>query len=358
MNKFRFLSADGGCVSPMKNFSSCMFKKAKNNLLILVSLIAFSAAVFFAYKMYCMYVNNFLSFEPVSEPRDAWGQMGDFFGGMLNPIFSLLGLVFLLVTIVQNQRELNLSRLELKESKEALKDQAITLKKQKFEDTFFSLLDQLNRALEKISEEKSSDNYSYIDILTIKYIGELPDGVFSTALCSLQGAKDKFIDENQHINQYFRILYQLLKLIATKCDNTNLKETFSSSAIKNSEASPDELFYSNIVRAFIIENLHYLMAINCYALDDDDQFMTYRRLLERYRFLEHMNLSYAFSRRYSNINFLLIHEIVEYYDKRAFGKNIKYSDAASKAQDTREERRMYLDIYVEAKAKAKAKAKV
>lgn len=344
MNKFKFLSTDGGCVSSMKNFSSCMFNKVKNYLLILLSLIAFSVAVFFAYKMYCMYINNFLSFEPVSEQRDAWGQMGDFFGGMLNPIFSLLGLVFLLVTIVQNQRELNLSRLELKESKEALEDQAITLKKQKFEDTFFSLLDQLNRALEKISEEKSGFATDYITVLTIDYIGKSP-GVFPINISILQGAKDSFIKENQFINQYFRILYQILKFIAVKCTDTNLKEAFSSSAIKKSDASAEELFYSNIVRAFIIENLHYLMAINCYALNDDDQFMPYKNLLERYRFLEHMNLSFAFAGKYDGFNRLLMHEIVNFYEKNAFGKNVQYSDALIVSQDTEEERRIYKNIY-------------
>lgn len=346
VNRFKSLPTCGECMNFIKNFPGRILNKAKNYPLLVMLLVVFFAGAFFAYKIYCMYITNFLSFEPVSEQRDAWGQMGDFFGGMLNPIFSFLGLIFLLVTIYQNQRELNLSRLELKESKDALEDQAITLKKQKFEDTFFSLLDQLNRALEKISEEKSDQDSSYINILTIKYIGRLPNSLFLTNMYHLRGAKDQFINENQHINQYFRILYQLLKFIATKCNNTSLKEVFSSLTIKNSDASPEELFYSNIVRAFIIEDLHYLLAINCYASDDDDQFMTYRRLLERYRFLEHMNLKYAFSNRNSGINYLLIHDIVEYYDIKAFGKNIKYSSAVSLAKSTEKERRVYFDAYV------------
>src|SRR5574338_115442 len=51
---------------------------------------------------------------------DVWGQFGDFIGGVTNPLVGLLGLAGLLWTIYQNQRELMLSRKELRNSSRAL----------------------------------------------------------------------------------------------------------------------------------------------------------------------------------------------------------------------------------------------
>jgi len=64
----------------------------------------------------------------------------------------------LLVTLFQNQRELSLSRKEFEESKEALQAQAKTLDKQRFEDTFFSLLNQHNLSLERIPQKGKPNN--------------------------------------------------------------------------------------------------------------------------------------------------------------------------------------------------------
>lgn len=62
-----------------------------------------------------------------------WGTLGDFFGGILNPIVGIVGLVFLAKTLEQNQEalrmsaeELKLSRIELAEARKAQQDLAET----------------------------------------------------------------------------------------------------------------------------------------------------------------------------------------------------------------------------------------
>lgn len=114
--------------------------------------------------------------------RATYGVIGDFFGGILNPILTFCGFIFLIYTITQNQEMLNhsqemlgqnknmlelskkqldksteelalnrqemeLSRSEMEGSKKALvmqakilEEQAKTQKIQRFESTFFNLL--------------------------------------------------------------------------------------------------------------------------------------------------------------------------------------------------------------------------
>lgn len=71
------------------------------------------------------------------------GPLGDFFGGILNPLLSFCTFMALLMTIILQQKELSLTRKELNEtqkatrdSAEALKEQSNSIKIQNFENTF------------------------------------------------------------------------------------------------------------------------------------------------------------------------------------------------------------------------------
>ena len=88
---------------------------------------------------------------------EKWGQTGDFFGGLLNPFFTFLGLLFVGITIRQNQQalkqsqtELLLSREELRKSSEALQAQVKTAERQRFETTFFQLLAMFNEIVKDL----------------------------------------------------------------------------------------------------------------------------------------------------------------------------------------------------------------
>lgn len=78
---------------------------------------------------------------------DKWGQLGDFFGGTLNPIFGFLSVLALLVALVLQSKELAMSREELRLSREeqvkateALAMQGSAIQLQSFEQTFFAML--------------------------------------------------------------------------------------------------------------------------------------------------------------------------------------------------------------------------
>lgn len=103
--------------------------------------------------------------------NDNWGAMGDFIGGILNPIFGLMALFALLATIkIQSEElsatrdELELTRGEISKSTIAQEKQSDSLliqnqsiKQQNFENTFFNMLDLHNKNIDNISLGKLSE---------------------------------------------------------------------------------------------------------------------------------------------------------------------------------------------------------
>lgn len=127
------------------------------HLLVVVLLSAFLATAIAA-LFYWIY----FGFRPsnISYDLAKWGATGDFFGGILNPIFGLLGLVALLLTLMQTeralrqneemlqltQRQLTLSADELKRSADAAERHVIHLEKE-------SGKEEVRRVIETISSE-------------------------------------------------------------------------------------------------------------------------------------------------------------------------------------------------------------
>ena len=75
-----------------------------------VSVIVVTFTSFFAFRF------------PISSSPAEWGQMGDFFGGMLNPILAFASFIALLYTIRIQSEELKLTREEFAKSVEAQRD--------------------------------------------------------------------------------------------------------------------------------------------------------------------------------------------------------------------------------------------
>ncbi|WP_336289726.1 putative phage abortive infection protein [Aeromonas dhakensis] len=258
----------------------------------------------------------------LSTDHQRWGTFGDFMGGTLNPILSFISLIALLITLTLQSKELEASREELErsataqeKSENSLKKQSDILIRQQFEQTFFSLLEQHNATLENISTPSwRLMNYcSDIDIVR--------KSVFKAS--SLNEAKDMLEEKNGYCGHYFRILYQLLKFIATNIPGGEIGSGFEKDKIIKSRMALNEKMYSNIVRSFLSYDLSQLLAINCYCAREDSTYWRYKLLLERYEFLEHM----PFEINKKNNKLLL--KTRDYYSV-AFGKSIfiKYIDIA------------------------------
>jgi hypothetical protein len=75
------------------------------------------------------YIDTFRN-QPISKDPAHWGQMGDFFGGMLNPILAFASFIALLYTIRIQSEELKLTREELRKSSAAQEQSVINQQSQ------------------------------------------------------------------------------------------------------------------------------------------------------------------------------------------------------------------------------------
>ncbi|WP_333874923.1 putative phage abortive infection protein [Methylobacter sp.] len=287
--------------------------KTSRNLFRLFQVAAYAASIVFLINLTSLWGKD-----------PGFGTFGDFFGGVLNPILTFLTFMGLLITIVLQQKELALTRQELHTSALALSQQAETQEKQRFEDTFFALLEQHNRLLDKIVENSVSydsngtpgNTESIVESLRTQLIGGIYFSLYENNL-DLRDSKAKLVTFKPILNQYFRVLYQILKFIASNCPASAVKGKFHELFLTAAECSQEEKLYANIVRSFLSEDIYYLLAINCFCEDQNDHFIEYKLLVERYSFFEHMPIINVPKTYNANI----IQEIVKHYSKRAFGKN-------------------------------------
>lgn len=85
------------------------------------------------------YIVSFSSAK-VSHDSGDWGTLGDYFGGLMNPVISFATLV-VAYSVWKQQKE------ELRQTKEALEEQAKTAEQQRREQRFFDLLNLYQQAL-------------------------------------------------------------------------------------------------------------------------------------------------------------------------------------------------------------------
>ncbi len=96
-----------------------------------------------------IYLFSFTGFHFSVENIGDFGTIGDFFGGILNPIFALLALFALLATIKIQSKELS-------KSVKIMKAQHQSIKLQNFENTFFNMLNLHNKLRESLYYNKTS----------------------------------------------------------------------------------------------------------------------------------------------------------------------------------------------------------
>ncbi len=260
------------------------------------------------------------------EDIENWAQTGDFFGGILNPIFSFLGLILIVYTLMQNKlvlkhsqqaletsnRELELSRKEYAKSVVALNAQVSQAQIQTFENTFFSLLNQHNELLDqlkvrkvalfpsaligtpeqqsKYSKELFGENY---DLNNFGFLDQVM--IVLCAQGSIGGAKGNLFQFNNELKPYFIMLYQILKYIDGQDELVG-------------RYNPKR--YSNIIRALLPNSLLALIFINA-----SYEYESYKMLLIKYCFFEHMEFRLGIQ------DPIVLIEGVMIYGRESFGEN-------------------------------------
>lgn len=156
-----------------------------------------------------------------SSESGAWGEVGDFFGGVLNPIFAFASFIALLYTIRIQSRELKLTTEELKRTATAQVEASGSLKRQNFENTFFKLLETLKNTSNDFPFTDTqcsyicypSSNYSAPDIFDTDYNSsdyEYPDDMDT---CKWQLAQDQINEAHKDFERLVRLCYYSLQYL-------------------------------------------------------------------------------------------------------------------------------------------------
>ncbi len=269
------------------------------NLSLVIATVVFVTLVG-AYAWWFWFINDI----PLSTDSSLWGTFGDFIGGILNPLIAFLAFYWLTRSVIIQKTELAATQKVLAETEKATKEQAITQEKKRFEDTFHSLLSQLNSISQQITHE-----HVLREKPRASKLSQLHTSVINNSGNNIQVAIEKMREHDAECSHYFRVLYQILMFVAMKNDFENPPESFEEAMER--ERTESEKFYANIVRSFVNMDATRLLAINCAVIDEKDSYYKYRQLIERYEFLEHIRLG----------KFTSLIDIDTYFNKSAFGKH-------------------------------------
>ncbi|WP_350546020.1 MULTISPECIES: putative phage abortive infection protein [unclassified Pseudoalteromonas] len=219
-----------------------------------------------------------------SASQSDWGSFGSYVGGTIGAVFASLSFLTLVYTVYLQRKELNLAIEALNKSADANEQQVENNKLQKFESTFYSLLELHNNALKDLMS--SSSQY--------KSIPNRIEEQYISLEAEFLKIKQKLILEDELLSQYFRILYQLLKFVA-KNNVKNSGKHFDAAILSNKksieENNNEEKMYVSIIRGFVPVNLLPVLALNSIpSYNCINNLDLYWEMLERYEFLEHIKL--------------------------------------------------------------------
>ncbi len=248
-----------------------------------------------------------------------WGTFGDYIGGTLNPIFGFFALVAILLTIVLQNRELKLTRDDMK--------------KQSFENTFFQMLRIHNDILNSIDlSKKIGTNMSGPPAFSttsgrdcfVTFLSRLKNEYRNTVIDSedmqggikddnlfkrtvkgkadelelIQNGYTKFWGDNKHeLGHYFRYLFNVFKFV------------------KDSDIVDKEK-YTGIVKAQLSDQELALLFYNCITEHGRDNFYP---MVNDYHLIDNMPSSLLFNKYhvglYEKKAYKTNKEMIELYDE-------------------------------------------
>lgn len=231
------------------------------------------------------------------------GTFGDMFGSV-NALFSGLALAGIILTILLQRKELRLQREELRDTRKEFETQNETLKLQRFENTFFNLLNQhhqivnaidfryykkkekenrynfnsLSNEMKKPPEEKEVVVINGRDVFRYRYnrlkidISKSPENYVKIYLEHYEDAQTDF-------GHYFRNLYRMIKLV----DQTDF--FYNTAIVSENEIYKIKYRYTCIIRAQISDYELLWLFYNCLTENGIEKFKPY---IEQFSFLKNI----------------------------------------------------------------------
>lgn len=235
------------------------------------------------------------------------GQTGDFIGGMFNPIFAFLSFALLCYTVILQRKELahsieelQATRDELKATKEANQSMAKTQEQQRFENTFFSLLDTIDKKITNKRNAIESTKKTFVYIIEYDYF-----------------------KINGDFKEISMMIYQILNFVDQSQKDDSAKT------------------YIRFLRSSLDEDVLHALFIFCYKLNliNTPKSDKYLELIKKYTLFEHISLNSCQSIEIEYKRYLL-KDVLKFYggyddDCGAFGDS-QYLENAKKQIQKRE----------------------
>ncbi|MBQ0733892.1 putative phage abortive infection protein [Aquimarina celericrescens] len=230
-------------------------------------------------------------------PANERGTLGDMFG-TVNALFSGLAFAGIIFTILLQRKELGYQRKELRETRAEFVIQNKTLKIQRFENTFFNLLELHNQIVNDIDYEKkidANDPYSK-ETRTVKGRDVFQDR-FNNFDKRIKGGIDtnklylSFYEQRKtDFGHYFRNLYRIFKMINETEFVTGTELNLDLNIPKNKEKYDlcnyiQRYRYTSIVRAQLSDYELLLLFYNCLS---DNGIEKFKPLIEEYAILKNL----------------------------------------------------------------------
>jgi len=241
-------------------------KRVNTSLAIFILLFVIALSIIYFYfsaKNHIVIIPSQTGDIKYTDEMATFGTLGDYFGGVLNPILGFITFSALLFTI----------HLQLKQNEEA--------KKQYFENRFYNLLNIHNNLIDNLNYKNKTQRSSFSELINTILIPTAETNPIFNAKTStgspvaISRTKRKYRNfnknENGYFGHYFRNLYRILIIID-----------------KSSLDAEDKNDYARIVRAQLSSDELIVLYFNCLpAVCDKGQF---RKLVIKYNLLEHLSI--------------------------------------------------------------------
>lgn len=281
-------------------------KTKKNPFLIwVITLIAVVVVGALWYANYCYLVSD-----------NQRGTFGDMFGAV-NSVFSGLAFAGIIITIFLQSRELKLQREELQETREEFKIQNKTLRLQRFENTFFSMLSLHHDIVNNINwldEQYKSIQIEHTSAIGRKKVGEklytgrdVFEKLYKAIYIELRRVDSqpeidecymsKYYNYQNDFDHYFKNLYRIIKLIDT---------TQFTNDIESDEEFQEKYKYTSIIRAQLSAFELLWIFYNCLS---ENGFKKFKDLIEKYTLFKSFRFDELAARHHKGL-----------YEKSAFEK--------------------------------------
>ena len=269
-----------------------MTEKLSIRIIFIGLLIFFISIILFLWKDSSFLLNKEIN-------ADKFNQFGGFIAGVVGTLWSLASLILFYVTLKEQRKdfenntkavmlqvtaleqqiaEFELQRNELEETRKVFQEQTLTQQKQRFESTFFQLLNLHNQIVSSIDITANSKTYNGRDCF--KHLYEKLKYAAENRARRLHQDKKEEIDilevynllfdrDHSDLGHYFRQLYHIFKFVK----NSDLDES-------------EKKKYTNFVRAQLSSYELLMLYYNCLS---DYGFEKFKPIVEEFSLLKNIN---------------------------------------------------------------------